>query len=129
MELPSSLKMFMEYHCHDIHDTPFPLCDSIKRVVCHAIKPPTAIDPFSWAVYQNCQLVVPEGCEDAYRAASGWKKFYNIACDISELTDESMVDVYDLRGVMVRRKARVKDLEKELPKGVYVTHGKKFIVK
>ena len=48
---------------------------------------------------------------------------------IEEIVTERLVDVYTLQGVIVKRQISVKDLETELPSGIYIVGGKKFVVK
>jgi hypothetical protein len=71
---------------------------------------------------------VPEESEEAYMAANEWKWFYT-ADGIEGLEDESIVDVYNLQGVTVKRQVRMKDLQGMLPKGIYIINGKKIAVR
>ncbi len=48
---------------------------------------------------------------------------------IEAVVSSKLVDVYTLQGVMVKRQIPVEDLEKELPNGLYIVNGKKFVVK
>ena len=48
---------------------------------------------------------------------------------IEEIVTERLVDAYTLQGVIVKRQISVKDFETELPSGIYIVGGKKFVVK
>ena len=47
---------------------------------------------------------------------------------IDDIISEKFVDVYTLQGVMVKRQVPVEELERELPTGIYIQGGKKFVV-
>lgn len=55
--------------------------------------------------------------------------FTNDVDGIEETVIDNLVDVYTLQGVIVKRQISVKDLETELPSGIYIVGGKKFVVK
>lgn len=48
---------------------------------------------------------------------------------IEGVTTETLVDVYTLQGMKVKHQVSYKDLDKILPKGIYIINGKKVIVK
>ena len=48
---------------------------------------------------------------------------------IEAVVTNRLVDVYTLQGVMVKRQVLVKELEQELPDGIYIVHGKKMVIK
>jgi len=50
--------------------------ESIKEVVCRNPVPATGAS-FTDAVYANALLIVPDGALEAYKAAPGWKEFFN----------------------------------------------------
>ena len=89
--------------------------------------PPTIGDN----LFEECSkletIYVPVGASEAYNVAP-WNK-YNIVegevTGIESVTQEEWpADVYDLNGRMV--KAQAENLD-ELPKGVYIVNGKKFV--
>ena len=49
--------------------------------------------------------------------------------DITDITFDGTVDVYNLQGVIVKRNIHIADMEKELPKGIYIVNGKKIMIK
>ena len=54
-------------------------CTGLKNLTIHNNRPPVADSKMtSQEVYNNCVLYVPEGSENAYYAADGWKYFKNI---------------------------------------------------
>ena len=55
--------------------------DAIRDVVCLNPEPATGAS-FPQEVYDNAQLLVPDGALEAYRAAPGWKEFKNITTPI-----------------------------------------------
>jgi len=62
-----------------IGDGAFEGCTGLKNLTIHNNRPPVA-DSYitSQKVYDNCVLYVPEGSENAYYVADGWKYFKNI---------------------------------------------------
>ena len=48
---------------------------------------------------------------------------------IEAVTTDCLVDVYTLQGVKIREQIAVKELENELPRGIYIVNGKKVVVK
>ena len=48
---------------------------------------------------------------------------------IDTIVSNKLVDIYTLQGIRVKRQIPVEDIENELPTGVYIVNGKKFIVK
>ena len=56
----------------------FAYCSKVKRIICRAKTPPIA-DPQAFTeVDKNIPLYVPASSIDLYKAAEGWKDFYNI---------------------------------------------------
>ena len=89
--------------------------------------PPTVGDDLFYACSKLETIYVPVGASEAYNVAP-WNE-YNIVerevTGIEEVTQEEWpADVYDLNGRMV--KAQAENLD-ELPKGVYIVNGKKFV--
>lgn len=104
----------------------------IKSVTCKAVTPPTFDVPnyFSESGYlesyklKNATLYVPEGTEELYKAAKGWKLFYTVettptsikattvdskpqvtissnSIEVSELTNNETVSLYDAEGKLL----------------------------
>ena len=48
---------------------------------------------------------------------------------IEAVVSSKLVDVYTLQGVMVKRQISIDELKNELPAGIYIVNGKKFVVK
>ena len=119
--IPKSTKNIEQYA--------FCLCTNLSQVTCHATEPPICeIKVFEQVPRLSCKLIVPEGSEEAYMAANEWRGFYT-ADGIEGLEDESIVDVYNLQGVTVKKQVRMKDLQGTLPKGIYIINGKKIAVR
>lgn len=53
---------------------------------------------FTDQVYQNCQLIVPVGSEDAYKAADTWKNFVSIGTSGVQDVETSSVSVVKVAG-------------------------------
>lgn len=78
--LPSTLKHINPYaftHCENLQvirstaTTP-PTCSQLAFADDETSEKPMGI------IYDQCQLIVPTGCKEAYQAAEGWKSFANI---------------------------------------------------
>ena len=55
-------------------------CTALQSIICHAATPPAIEEEtFERETYATATLHVPEGAEDAYRAATGWSWFYTTA--------------------------------------------------
>ena len=62
-----------------IGDYAFYGCRSLAEITCRATVPPVCGAYSFYGVDKNaCTLNVPEGTADDYRAADGWKEFFNI---------------------------------------------------
>lgn len=48
---------------------------------------------------------------------------------IATVVDNSIVDVYNLQGNIVREKVHLENLMKELPRGIYIVNGKKLFIR
>ena len=48
--------------------------------------------------------------------------------DIENITNDMVVDVYNLQGIKVKEQVLFKDLESILPKGMYIVNGNKVAV-
>lgn len=71
--LPAGLKR--------IENSAFEGCFSLNYIQCLGSEPPvlSSTNVFNGVAKDNFTLVVPEGAEDAYRNAEGWKEFKRIA--------------------------------------------------
>ena len=108
-------------------------CKWLVEVNCYATVPPSAIiDSFDWSNYNVTRLKVPAEAVDAYKAHPVWGQFVFIeAIDQSGIEDviisgdeeqqESHFDIYNLRGVLIKRDATDDDLN-ELKPDVYILH-------
>lgn len=131
----------------------FYYCDAITRVKVNAVTPPTGAD-FSSTAYANATLVVPDNSIEDYKAATGWKEFYNIISE-SEATGISnvetnteqnvkiengnivvenvrgIVNIYDIAGTLVKRvKADGNRIDITLPqRGIYIVKTGRTAVK
>ena len=93
--------------------------------------PPASVyeNSFGTINYIYTTLYVPEGSLAAYQTADVWKYFMKIKEydptsieDVVLDTESSNLPVYNLQGV------RMKDAD-NLPSGIYIQGGKKFVVK
>jgi hypothetical protein len=99
---------------------------SMRSLTCLAVVPPTTttFGPVSEDMYKTCKLYVPEGCTDAYKAATGWKNFFSVETGIGSIKsgiaspDNS---AYDLQGRRQTGQPR--------SKGLYIVGGKKMLAK
>lgn len=91
-----------------------------KVVTYHAVPPTMADKAFPSTVYNSALLIVPDGSEEAYRKAEGWKRFRNIsspsmsgiADGVAADSDEAPVEYFNLQGVRMQ--------ETDLTPGVYI---------
>lgn len=90
-----------------------------KLTVLAPIPPACKANPFEAVDKVNCRLVIPDGSEEAYRAAEYWKEFFDLTGITSVIPARpSNGEAYDLQG---RR------LSNSQQKGVYILGGKKII--
>lgn len=99
---------------------------SMRSLTCLAVVPPTTTNggPVSEDMYTTCKLYVPEGCTDAYKAATGWKNFFSVETGIGSVKTEAGTnsgEAYDLQGRRVNGQAK--------SNGVQIIGGKKVIVR
>ncbi|MCF0219736.1 MAG: leucine-rich repeat domain-containing protein [Muribaculaceae bacterium] len=92
----------------NIGDEVFFNCRALEKINCGNPTPPTlGYNVFENVNKQSCELVVPEGSIEAYRAADQWKEFYNISRienienDSNEENKIGEARYYDLRGIQV----------------------------
>lgn len=86
-----------------INEFAFNQCSAIKEISISATTPPALSEgAFPSAVYTNASLTVPDGCEDAYKAAEVWSKF-NIQSLILDVTasDSPIIELYTITGSKV----------------------------
>jgi hypothetical protein len=133
-----------------IGEAAFCYCSDLSTTVCNAKIPPIAIpnpdktyfysDVFHDVDKQNCKLYVPQGCEEAYRAAELWKDFniIEMGTGISEMQNERVKSekydnaIYDLQGRKVigaEANSSLFTLHSSLKKGLYIVNGRKIAVK
>lgn len=105
-------------------------------------------------IYENAQLLIPEGTLDAYKAASSWKNFFNIKeADLSDVVpvaaDVSMfsailsdrilniesatdVDIFTSDGTIYKQ-IPAGESSVELPSGMFIlssrSHKQKILIK
>lgn len=113
----------------------FGMCNGIEEFICDAKEAPKT-DPeakynYNFPFNKVEKLVVPAGCEEAYKKA-GWTKHATstLTTGISNVknTNNQKVDVYTLTGVKCMSNATTETIN-NLPKGVYLVNGKKIVVK
>ena len=59
----------------------FFMCDKIDTIVCKALTPPVVSATSSFDNYKSV-VIVPYGCENAYKTASIWKRFLIVGADL-----------------------------------------------
>lgn len=114
-----------------IGEEAFSDCVNMTQLISHAVTPPTcgtqALDDINkW----NCTLKIPEGTNSAYMAANQWKEFFfmeNIPAAINGVVmDGEDADkdapVYNMHGVRMQN-------TDNLPAGIYIKNGKKYLVR
>jgi hypothetical protein len=114
-----------------IGEEAFSDCTNLTQLISHATTPPTcgtqALDDINkW----NCTLKIPEGTLSAYQAADQWKEFFfienvpNAINDVVVNGDDTgkNAPVYNLQGMKMQN-------ADNLPKGIYIKGGKKYLVK
>ena len=85
---------------------------------------------FSTMSYRTVVVKVPQGSLAAYQSADFWQSFWNIeefgsnSIESVEMnTNNDTTPIYTLQGV------QMKDAKENLPAGIYIQSGKKFVVK
>ena len=78
-------------------------CDSLRAVICYAVKPPQ-IGPFLFgcfesATLQNGTLYVPVESIELYKTASIWRSFKNIAA-IGDINGDGNISISDVTGLV-----------------------------
>ena len=112
----------------------FSRCENITRIYSrNPIPPANAL--FETKVYMNAEVKVPKGSLAAYQADENWRNFWNIAevdfsgVDSVDDDNQSVVDVYNLQGVCVRKGVQRGEATQGLPQGIYIINGEKVLVK
>lgn len=117
----------------DIGAKAFADCLSLESVTCLSLEPPTMEDynAFSDYTYETATLTVPGDCYYVYIQSYGWDLFtHTVSSGIEQIAadNDTSVDIYNLQGILIKHNATSEDL-RSLPAGIYITHGKKIIVK
>ena len=108
-------------------------CSALEVLTVGAKIPPTA-STLGFGLrsqqYETVKLQVPEGSKAMYQSAKEWKKFFNIEefdptgiADIIPDAEDKNLPIYNLQG------ARMTGDRENLPTGIYIQGGKKFVVK
>ena len=87
----------------------FAYCDKIASITTLAVIPPTCESSTFADIDKNaCKLTVPDGTVDAYKAAEGWKEFFNIETGINGILTNAttVIDSYSLNGQRTRQGQR-----------------------
>lgn len=99
-----------------VENEAFKGCTGLATLYCNAVVPPTVgwRDVFLAVPVTSCDLIVPEGSEDAYKNAEGWKEFNKITTGVESIIIDSQnsdnwFDIDGLRrgtndrGILIRR--------------------------
>ena len=110
-----------------IGDSAFKDCSELTKLVSLAVEPPTCGNyVFEKVDKTACQLFVPEGSINKYKAADQWKEFLSITKydgvdDVSVDTQNAVYEVYNLQGVRVGSSLHEAEVTADiLPHGVYI---------
>lgn len=108
----------------------FDSCEKLMEVEVETTTPPVCVEnTFPATTYTGTLIVPDEGCIAAYKADEVWGKFATIKAK-SSAVESVMADentdskVYNLQGVYVGE-----DIKNVTTPGIYVSGGKKFVVK
>jgi hypothetical protein len=83
---------------------------------------------FQYGLYSTAVLCVPEGSEDSYSSTMPWRLFAKRTVLSTEITDvlndniNTENSIYNLHGM------KMQDVD-NLPAGIYIQGGKKYIIK
>ena len=114
-----------------IEENAFNGCGNLASLTMASPVPPASVYETSFGTinYIYTTLYVPESSLAAYQTADVWKYFMKIKeydpTGIEEVvfdTESSNLPIYNLQGV------RMKDMD-NLPSGIYIQGGKKFVIK
>ena len=114
----------------NIGDNAFKDCSNLGQLISFATNPPVCGKQALTDINKtNCTLHVMKGSIPAYQVADQWNEFFIIEDIPSGIEDVQVVihntttPIYTLQGV------QVKEPKENLPAGIYIQDGKKFIVK
>lgn len=97
--IPEGITMIGDYafqNCTDITDIRIPStvekirsyafdgCTNLSTVTMEATTPPTLGNVRVFPTHENFQIIVPAGCGEVYKAASGWSTYANIIREADE---------------------------------------------
>ena len=92
--------------------------------------PPTVEDGnFDNSDYINMLVKVPEGSLKAYQAADVWRYFWDIQEDASLDIKNTVLDAEDETAPIYNQQGVRMTNTDNLPTGIYIRGGKKFVVK
>ena len=106
------------------------VCSALESITVAATMPPVMGElEMSVTDYRSIIVYVPVGSLSAYQSADGWSRFWNIqefdATGVVRPTisnEDIDAPVYNLNGERMMDKTN-------LPKGIYIQNGKKFIIR
>ena len=113
----------------------FNRCPNLENITSE-IKSPFAIDLSVFSTYDSAILNVPYGTRAAYMTTSGWNRFLNIVDEptgiekvrmTSDGGDEIVIHTLNGRRVARTTQRDFSQLWNNLPKGVYIVNGMKWI--
>ena len=98
------IKVTVGQNVKSLNTREFAYCDKIASITTLAIVPPICESSAFADMDKNaCKLTVPVGTIDAYKAAEGWKEFFNIETNINGVRTDAatIIDSYSLNGQRV----------------------------
>ena len=104
-------------------------CDNISSIYIAAVNPPSIENlAFDIPGYAVINLYVPTKVLSAYKNHSVWGQFYFISTydatgiESIEVIDSTDAPIYNLQGIKMQN-------ADNLPAGIYIKNGKKYIIK
>lgn len=104
-------------------------CDNLKSImICNSTSIVSCVDDFSYDMYNNATVFVPKELLTLYQTDAVWKKFLNIKAfdpvKVEGIMANPFVDasIYNMKG------KRMNGTRDNLPAGIYIQSGKKFVV-
>ena len=102
-------------------------CTALGSITCNAMLPPSANNnSFDQNTYAKATLRVPESAVDSYNQHAVWQLFTISGEPLSEITDvvegeeaDGPFDIYNMRGMLIKRDAVADDL-KDLSPDIYI---------
>ena len=105
-------------------------CNALAELTITATMPPTVEDGnFDNSDYINMLVKVPEGSLKAYQAADVWRYFWDIQEDASLDIKNTVLDAEDETAPIYNQQGVRMTNTDNLPTGIYIRGGKKFVVK